>query len=1091
MNNKSNFLRALAALAVLVFLVSGCGKMRMARHEKRADAFFAAGNLSGAEVEYLNALRFSRTNAHVIARLGTIYFQQGCVERAFPLLSQASGVFTNDIDLRVKLAAIYIEAGEFEKARDEAGFILDKSPTNAEAPDLMAEAVTSLDQLNQFKKRLNALSKQIGDTAPVQLALGTLAARSGDLKTAEADFKRAQMLDPKSSAVFFALGNLYAAERKLPEADQAFKTAANLSVPRSPRRLGYATFKIDNGDLAEGKRLLEDITKAAPDYVPAWIAEAQIALNQKKYADCATLLQRALEHDPDNYQALLMQGRMYLDDSHPGLAVANFQHMASVYSHSAQVQYELAVAQSVGGDNSAAINSLNQALAIDPNNTDAIIKLAQLNLSKGNVDTAITSLSRLVKEQPRLVQAQMLLATAYVDEKRFDDALNVYSQLQDLLPKDPDIPFLMATVLARQNNRADARKYFEKTLKLVPGFPPAVEQLVSLDITEKQYSAALSRAQSPINGDTNHLASLLLQANVHIARAMDTAAKTALDPAHINLANVPAAHDDAAQAEAELLNVIGRSPDLTTAHIMLAQLYTAEGKAQTAISRLTELTAKTNSAPLLVQLGRIYDGLSNYTAAADSYQKALAVSPDYGPIINDLAYLYSERLGQLDKAYALAQKARQLLPDDPSTADTLAWVLYQRGDYNGALPLLNASAAGSPNEPEIQFHLGMTHYMLGDEADARVGLQRATNSPQLFPGKQLASSRLALLVINPSTADAKTVAKLESFLHDDPNDPIAASRLAAIYERDGALVKAAGNYEQALKANPKNAQILHHLADLYLSLNDNGKALDFAKQAHVLIPDDPVISWTLGRAAFKTGDYSWALTLLQDAADKLSKQSDIFYDLGWADYSMGRVEEAQTAMRKSVPALSGPKRSDATTFLSLKSQTPGEAQQAAAQASQQLAANANYVPAIMVVAVNEEQQGKYDDARQLYEKALNLYPYFSPAARDLALLAAQHPGDDEKAYEAGKKAQTADDVELTSALGILAYRCGDYSHSAQFLKQGIQKQNNNGELLYYLGKADYQLKLRQESKDALQRALSLNLQANLAADARKVLAELK
>ena len=69
---------------------------------------FCRRQLPRAEVEYLNALHFNRTNAHVIAQLGTIYFQQGCVERASPFLSRASGVFTNDIDLRVKLAAIYL-----------------------------------------------------------------------------------------------------------------------------------------------------------------------------------------------------------------------------------------------------------------------------------------------------------------------------------------------------------------------------------------------------------------------------------------------------------------------------------------------------------------------------------------------------------------------------------------------------------------------------------------------------------------------------------------------------------------------------------------------------------------------------------------------------------------------------------------------------------------------------------------------------------------------------------------------------------------------------------------------------------------------
>jgi hypothetical protein len=59
------------------------------------------------------------------------------------------------------------------------------------------------------------------------------------------------------------------------------------------------------------------------------------------------------------------------------------------------------------------------------------------------------------------------------------------------------------------------------------------------------------------------------------------------------------------------------------------------------------------------------------------------------------------------------------------------------------------------------------------------------------------------------------------------------------------------------------------------------------------------------------------------------------------------------------------------------------------------------------------------------------------------------------------------------------------------LKEGTQTLKDDGQLFYYLGKADYQLKQKQESKDAFQRALALNLESDLAADAQKTLTELK
>ena len=47
--------------------------------------------------------------------------------------------------------------------------------------------------------------------------------------------------------------------------------------------------------------------------------------------------------------------------------------------------------------------------------------------------------------------------------------------------------------------------------------------------------------------------------------------------------------------------------------------------------------------------------------------------------LNNLAVLYSDDLGQLDKAYDLAKKAREVAPNDPHIADTLGWILYKEG----------------------------------------------------------------------------------------------------------------------------------------------------------------------------------------------------------------------------------------------------------------------------------------------------------------------------------------------------------------------------------------------------------------------------
>jgi tetratricopeptide (TPR) repeat protein len=1095
MRRTTQTLVLLAAVALCSTLITGCSaKARMVRHQRRADTYFAAGDYSKAEVEYLIALRLDRGNEHNISRLGEIYYEQGRFRFAYAYISKAVELAPDDIGMRVKLGTIYLNLHDSKKAAEQAELVLDKSPTNAEAPDLLAESITSRTELEQAQKRLEKLSKLIGETAPLDLALSILDLVSGDQKNGETILKRALTLNPKYAGAYHCLGNLYVAQNNLKDADAAFKTAADLSPPRSPLRLSYANFKIETGDLAEGKRMIDEIIKQAPDYVPAWLRQAEIALAEKRYDDCNALIGNVLSLDTDNYEALLLRGHLYLEQGQADKAVAEMDRMSSVYNGAAEVMYYLAVAHLADNDPVKASTDLNKALFLQPNYPQAILLLAGLNIRKGDTASAISSLTELVRRQPKMIEAPLLLANAYLAQQNPEQALAVYTNTAQIFPKNPQVPLLTGMLLAQQKRPAEARKAFDKALELSPHSVGVIEQLVNLDLAENQFTTALQRINKDLNPESAAGVGMqLLSAKVHIARASYLAAKDAKGAPEPPRLDLPVAQDDVNQAEAELAKAIDADPNLPMSYLMLAQLYVSAGKDQAALDRLKSFVSKTNNVAAYLQIGMIYDARKDYPAARDAYEALLAKNPDYGPALNNLAYIYSERLLDLDKAYKLAEKCRQLAPQDPSTADTLGWILYKKGDYTRALALVSEAASKLTDQPEVQLHLGLIQYMLGNESAARTALQQAANASGDFPDKNEAARHLAILAIDSKTADAKARADLEKRLQDEPNDPIAAVRLAVIYERDGSLDKAAKIYEQIVKQNPQNAQTMGRLASLYISLNDSEKALDLAKQAHKLAPNDSAISCMLGRLVFQSGDYNWAASLLQDAAPKLPNQPDVQYDLAWSYYSVGRAGVAEKTMQNAAPGLTAARLDDAKRFLAMVAAAKTPTPAASAEATQILSTNANYVPALMASAIQAEKQGKTDDAKNFYEKAIARYPAFVPAARNLVILYAQHPGDDQRAYDLGVKARAAypDDAELARGLGILAYRRGDYTRASQLLQESSQKFNQDGEVLYYLGMAHYQLKQKSESKAELQRALGLNLESKLAEDARKTLAELK
>jgi tetratricopeptide (TPR) repeat protein len=655
--------------------------------------------------------------------------------------------------------------------------------------------------------------------------------------------------------------------------------------------------------------------------------------------------------------------------------------------------------------------------------------------------------------------------------------------------------------LTLQGKTEEARQAFEDSLRITPEFWPAVEELIDLDLKQDREPAAMERIKKQIDKNPAVPVPWLLKAKIHMANALllviKANRKAPNGSAELQLADVPSAAQDVTQAEAALVKAIDLNPDLPTGYQMLAKLYVMSNKQQQALARLNALVAKTNDVPALTQIGIIQEQLRDFPAARDAYERVLKVDPQAFEALNNLANLCAERFGQLDRAYDLANKAKRLQPNSPFAADTLGWIVYKRGDYPRALALIDESVRRLANDPGVQYHLGMTHYMLGEEQPARLALERASRSNKEFQGKDEAATCLALLQFDSKTATAETSKIIENRLREVPNDPIALQRLASVQERDGAFDKATRTYEMATKANPQNPELKLKLAQLYDErMNDSAKALELAKEAHKLAPEDEQVAHLLGRLAYRTKDYKWAASLLRDSARKLPDDPEVLYDLAWSYFSLGQLPEAQATMQKVSETAEPPSRREAAKqFLELTvaSQDTNQIDQAADRAQKVLASAPDYGPALLVCAHAQEHRAKYKEAAELYNKILSQYPFFMPAARNLALLCFAHLADDQKAYDLATKAREtfSEDAELAKVLGVLSYRRQDYSRSAQLLEQSARKRTDDAEVFYFLGMARYRLNQQTQSKEKLQRALALNVTADFADEAKRVLKEMK
>jgi tetratricopeptide (TPR) repeat protein len=1060
--------------SALVITDTGCtAKVKRAYHLQRANRYFDSAQYDKAEVEYMNVLQHDQLNVQAISRLGIIYFEQGRLTQAAPFLRRGTQLATNDLDLHLKWGMICLAFGKTKDAWDQANYVLDKNPTNDEAPVLLAQSAATKNQFDASRLRLQKLA-QTGDRASIETGLGTLSFRERDFKTAEATFKRAQALDPKSSSAYAAMGALYWFQNDLKQADAALKTAFDLSPNKPERQLQYAQFKRKTGDLTAAKNISEQMVKAAPDYVPAWMELADIAAAQTNYDDSAVFLGKVLARDPNNYDAMSLDAGLKLAHGQTADATAEFERMTKIYSQAPLVYYKLALSYLANNDIQKVISSLNQAVVLDTNYSDAIFLLAQIQIKTGDLNPAIALLKRLIQQQPQIPQAQLLLADAFRNQGNFDNALAVYQGLEKTYPTNSQIPLLMGSTYLQQKNNVEARKDFARTLELDPDNVLAIEQLVNLDVSEKQYPAALQRAQQYVDRNPKLAEPLLILAKVFIAQ------------------------EDNQQAEAALLKAIELQPEFQNAYLILAQVYSNSKQYEKALAEVTNLITKNpkNTAALMLD-GMIHNDEKDYKSAADAYEKLLAVDPKSSMALNNLAYLYSDKLGRLDQANNLALQARVLLPNDPYTADTLGWVTYKRGQYTSALALLQESAGKLPAETEVQYHFGMVNYMLGQEESARAAFQSAIQSGKDFTGRDECILCLSLLAIDPKTADDTALAKLEKRVSDKSDDQIALIRLAAIYQREGAAAKAITTYEAALKINSKNVTTLVNLAQLYSS-TDVQKAFGLARDAYKLSPNNDQVASTLGRLAYSTSNYKLAFNLLKQTSQAQPGNPAMQYDYAKAAYNAGNVPEAtaamQTALLIGLPPAQSAEGKQLLEMISL-ADNPDQAMASIPKIDEILKSHPNYLPALMAMAVINERTNDIPAAQLIYEKVLTpaQYPDFAPAQKRLAILYAKDPNNKEKAYALAIKAREMfpDDSELAKTIAIIVYQQGDYTRATNLLQASVADRSTDPEPLYYLGMAQYHLKKWAECRKNLQSALNLKLPAQLAQEAKRVLVELK
>jgi len=171
--------------------------------------------------------------------------------------------------------------------------------------------------------------------------------------------------------------------------------------------------------------------------------------------------------------------------------------------------------------------------------------------------------------------------------------------------------------------------------------------------------------------------------------------------AEIGRAGALSASGDVGGAVDALTSLSESYPDDAFIHVSLGDTYRSEERYMDAVESYTKAISlvpeeQASDWRNYYVRGISHERLDNWENAESDFRKALELRPGQALVLNYLGYSLVEKNMKIDEARAMIEEAVAGDPDNGYITDSLGWVLYKIGEYEAAVPHMEAPCDRSP-----------------------------------------------------------------------------------------------------------------------------------------------------------------------------------------------------------------------------------------------------------------------------------------------------------------------------------------------------------------------------------------------------------
>ena len=640
------------------------------------------------------------------------------------------------------------------------------------------------------------------------------------------------------------------------------------------------------------------------------VARAATQYEAGEYRAAAIELQNVLSADPDNIEASLLLGRVWL-------ALGDVEAARSRLQSARELGASVEAHGLVLADALVAAGQLEQARA-ELDRVPPADRTAGWHTVEGSLQLAANALPAA---EAAFRQALTLNQTAYdawIGSARVAAAESDWARVLDAAESAVGLDaerfeayLVRADAQIRAGSLAGAERDLQRAVDLLEERDPtAIEgnvfvtlaqtQLTLNRVEEMQATAARTAARAPDSPAATYVQGLahfagaryreaaaqLQQASV--AAPADPSLPVLLGLSHLSLGNL-------GQAENHLLNALQRRPGDLSAVRALADARRRQGRFDSALEAL-DLAAEPDAPGVLASRGALYLDKKQPELAIIALQRAaVAVPGDIGVRLH-LARAYLET-GRVPDAVALFDA------DFGATAERglevatrlLAQVASDDG-LDGAKAAAQQLVTNQQSDAHTLFGVALFYQAVGATDQVLELLQRAADGDRSFAPPRLALAGLALA--GGETNRARDYFQL--VVDETPGEFrgwLGLARLAAAAQNADDARRFA---QRAAAAAPQELAPQLVLADLALASGDSAGAEAALAEARAIRPNDPDVATLSARFALERQQVDVALGELQRAANAEPTNVERWHRLGRLQLGAGNPTAAQTSLRRAV-----------------------------------------------------------------------------------------------------------------------------------------------------------------------------------------------